>query len=72
LKTHSWIKYGSYGESVEVIVRDFSGAKLESWRITSGDKKGLSKIFEIIKKKYGINMFISHKDKDKDLSWLKK
>ncbi len=72
MKAHTWIKYGSYGETIEITVRDFSGAKLESWKVTSSDKKALRKIYGMIKNKYGINMFIKFDDQDRDLSWLKK
>lgn len=70
MKKHSWFKYGAGGETIEIIVRDSSGTRLEKWRIETDDKNKLRKVFLTIKNKYGINMFIKDEIKDRDLEWI--
>jgi len=66
----SFIKSNEFGEIIEVIVRDFSGAKIESYKFRVKDKDKASKIFRVLKSKYGFE--ISKPKKDIDLDWLKK
>lgn len=70
MKKHVWFKYGLGGETVEITVRDASGARLESWRLETNDSKRLRQIYTTIKKKYSLNMFLIDKQADKDLDWL--
>jgi len=71
MKSHVWFKYGQGGETVEIIVRDVSGAKLESWRVETHDVGRLKQIYNSIKNKYNLNLFLTDKGKkDKDLGWL--
>lgn len=71
MKKHTWINYGNFGETIEIIIRNASGGKIESWKFNSSDKNAKVKVFSIIKRKYGINLFLKKEYKDKDLSWLK-
>ena len=57
----------SYGERIEIIVRDFSGAKIDSFRWSLQDKGTEGKVLNIIRRKYGI-----FKPYHQDLDWLKK
>lgn len=57
------------GERVELIIKDYSGAKIDIFRWSVTDKNTEKKIFYIIKKKYGI--FRVEHDANKDLGWLK-
>jgi len=70
MKKNIWFRYGTGGETIEIIVRDPSGAKLESWRADVQDKKKIRNIYTIIKRKYNINLFVINKKEDKDLNWL--
>lgn len=67
MKSHVWVKHSNLGETVEITVRDFSGARLESWKISGLDKKRQKQIFSAIKKKYDIDLFFYKLDRD--LSW---
>jgi len=69
MKNHLWIKHHNFGDTVEFIVRDFSGAKIESWKVGSTDKKRQKQIFKAIKAKHGINLFFNIEE-NKDLDWL--
>ena len=56
--------YRKNGEIFELIIRDLSGAKIDSFKC---DKENFGKIISIVKRKYGIVSF----DKNRDLKWLK-
>ena len=63
-------EYNRRGEKVELIIRDFSGAKIDTFKWNIGDKILEKKIYLILKKKYGLfrpEIPII----DKDLEWLK-
>jgi len=68
---HHWLKYNSIGTTVEIIIRDDSGAKLDSFKINSKDKKSLRKILRLIREKYAIDFTPEFKDNERDLEWLK-
>lgn len=57
--------YGQGGEVIEIIIRDNSGAKMETYKFKLNDKR-VNHLFNNIKKKYGIE------DDNKDLNWLKR
>lgn len=64
------MQYGYKGDSIEIVIRDFSGAKIESWKVGGTDKRRQRQIFNTIKKKYNINLFFTLTEKDRDLQWL--
>ena len=72
-KKSNWIKYSSDGEIVEIIIREASGAKIESFKCNN--KKDYGKIIHIIKKKYGFMPYYKE-SKDKEIieekNWLEK
>lgn len=47
------ISYGRTGEIVEVIIRDYTGAKVESHVCNLSDKKKLASIMQYLEDKYG-------------------
>jgi hypothetical protein len=61
--------YGHSGgaDFVEIIIRDFSGAKIETFRWNIEDKKTEKEIISTLKNKYGL---FKGEDGDKDLKWL--
>ncbi len=67
MKRHVWIEKGSHIDTIELIIKDSSMKKLESWVIHVHDKKRARQIMRTLKESYGIDFGI---DKDKDLSWL--
>ena len=69
MKNHIWIDRNIKGDTIEIIVRDASRIKLESWTINVHDKKRARQIMSHLKKSYGIDFGIKL---DEDLSWLKK
>ena len=70
MKKHLWSSHYSFGDTIEFIIRDFSGAKVESWKVSGEDEKRKKQILKTIKVKHGINLFFASKDEDRDLSWL--
>ena len=56
------------GEFCELIIRESSGAKLETFKWSLDNKQLERKIFSIIKNKYGI---FAIEKRDRDLDWLK-
>ena len=69
MKKHVWIEKGIRVDTIELIVKDSSMKKLESWVINVNDKKRARQIMRILKVSYGIDFGIVE---DKDLEWLKK
>ena len=67
--------YNRSGEVVEIIIRDFSGAKIETFRFHINDKVNANKVMSLIYRKYGFEPTITTKeniDEDRDINWLKK
>lgn len=60
------LDYSREGDTVEVIIRDVSGRKMDRFRIKA---KEFYKITSILKNKYGVKF---KPEVDKDLNWLKK
>jgi len=57
----------SEGMMVEIIIRESSGAKIESHKFMIKDKKKTKSILYSLRKKYGLNDF---EKKDSDIDWL--
>ncbi len=68
MRNHVWLDKNYRGDTVEIIVRDSSRTKLESWTINIHDKKRARQVMNHLKKSYGIDFGIKL---DKDLDWLK-
>ena len=64
-----YLKYNRSGEVVEIIVREASGGKIESWKFGSNDRQKAKLVGKILLEKYNINF---KPEIDRDLSWLKK
>jgi len=62
------------GEIVEIIIKDFSGAKIESFSFRVSDEKKASSVMRTLKKKYGLSLDLEAEfpKRDKDLDWLNK
>ena len=54
--------YGRTGEVIEIIVRDFSGGKLDSFKFNVTDTDTARKIMKVLKSKYGFD--VNAKDRD--------
>ena len=67
---HHWLKYNRSGTTIEIIIRDDGGAKLDVFKINSTDKKAIRKVLKIIKVKYSIDFVPEVTEKDRDLKWL--
>jgi len=68
LKSKVWLDRNYRGDTVEIIVRDASRAKLGSWVISVNHKKRARQIMKQLKFSYGIDFGLNGED---DLSWLK-
>jgi len=68
LKPKVWLDRNFRGDTVEIIVRDASRAKIGSWVIAVGDKKRARQILKQLRNSYGIDFGVKGDD---DLSWLK-
>jgi len=62
-------RYGNEGVIIEIIVRESSGAKIESHKVQVRDQQKTRSILHLLRKKYGFNDFSK---KDKDIEWLDK
>ena len=62
-------RYNDGGEIIEIIIREASGAKIESYKFQTSDINRANSILSSIKKKYGLS---KPKQRDKDMDWLKK
>ncbi len=72
-KNHYWIGYQRQDDTIEVTIKDSSGARIESWEINMNDKKAGTKMMRMLKEKYNFSPEIpSEKSINKDLDWLKK
>jgi len=60
-----WIPQGYRGEIIEVIIRDSTGAKINSFK---SDINNFYKLLNLLSKKYGVKI---KPNKEKDLDWIK-
>jgi len=60
-------KHDNEGVIIEFVVRESSGAKIESYKVQVNDANKTRSILHMLKKKYGLNDFSK---KDRDISWL--
>lgn len=63
-------RYNEGGEIIEIVIRESSGAKIESYKFHISDEQRTKQIMNIIRKKYGLKDL--KKKQDKDIDWLKK
>ena len=76
-KGHYWVtkENSGKGDVIEIIVKDYTGAKIESWTMNINDKKTSKKVMGILRRQYGFKPeILSEKSmisEDKDLKWLK-
>lgn len=56
------ITYARNQECIEIIVRDYSGAKIESFKCFINDKKKYKRILDYLKEKYGFEPEINAKE----------
>jgi len=68
MKRHVWVERNIHVDTIEIIVKDSSMKKLESWVINVKDKKRARQIMRTLKVSYGIDFGIAE---DKDLDWLR-
>lgn len=47
---------GNMGDILEVNIRDYSGAKIQTFRCNIGDKDEIKRIFKVLKDKYDIDV----------------
>jgi len=74
-KKQNWMQYGRQGEIVEIIMRDSTNAKIESFRCNN--KKSYNRALKTIWDKYGdkfrptidVENSVNY---DEELEWLKK
>ena len=69
-KKHNWAEYYKTGDTIEIIIRDSSGARRERWTVRCDDTKRLRQIVRTLKEKWDIDLMASMISKEKDLSWL--
>lgn len=62
------VSHSNNGEVIEIIIRDYSGAKIDSFRFNVSDKTKANMVFKTLEDKYGLK--IGKKSKDKDLDWI--
>lgn len=61
-------RYNQQGEIIEIIIRDFSGAKIEVYKFKLKDIERFRRTMNMLKRKYGLDT----KKRDEDIDWLKK
>ena len=62
-------RYNDGGEVIEIIIRESSGAKIESYKFNVSDTERSKTVMNLIRKKYGLQDL---KKKDRDMDWLNK
>jgi len=55
MKKNTWAKYNSGDGIIEIIIRDETGAKIESFIVNQQDKRTQRQIAGILKSKYDID-----------------
>lgn len=76
MKGHFWVsKDNKNGDVIEITIKDYTGAKIESWTMNINDKKTSRKVMGILRKQYGFKPEMPSEksmiSEDKDLEWLK-
>lgn len=66
-----FFNYGDTGEIVELTIRDFSGAKLDTYKWKAKDNKESQRVSRTVYNKYGIRFYPERIETDRDLDWLK-
>ena len=64
----SW-RINSEDVIIEIVIRESSGAKIESYKLKVNDEKKTRSIMGLLKHKYG---FCNFPKRDKDITWLDK
>ena len=62
----SSFNYNRSGDIIEIIVRDFSGAKIDIFKFKVRDKNKANYVFKTLKKKYNLDI-----GKKSDLDWIR-
>lgn len=72
-----FLNYSRAGDVIEIIIRDFSGAKIESHSCNANDKKKYGAILRYLKSKYGFEPEIdfdesinAKNEKREDVDWF--
>lgn len=68
-KGHLWVDTHRQGETIEIILRDSTRAKIDSWKININDKKRARQIIKDMNKRYGIDFGFDLRQ-EKDMDWL--
>lgn len=55
MKKHNWVNYSRSGEIIEIVLRDYSGNRIDNFKCNTKDLKARSKIGSILHEKYGIS-----------------
>lgn len=53
----NWVEYGRRDDTMEIIIRDGSSAKIETFKCNVGDKKKSEQILKTVANKYGIKFY---------------
>ena len=56
------IEYSRSGETIEITVRDYSQAKIETRRCNGNDKKEYTKLLKYFRDKYGFEPMVKFED----------
>lgn len=67
-KNSASVHHSNNGEVVEIIIRDYSGAKIDSFRFNISDRGKCNMVLKTLQDKYG--MKIGKRGTDKDLDWI--
>ncbi len=68
-RSRFWVDTNRQGDTIEIILRDPTRAKIDSWIININDKKRARQIIKDMKKRYGIDFGFDLKQ-EKDMDWL--
>ena len=64
--------YSGFGETIEFIVRDSSGAKLDFCKCNLNDEELAKRFMRLLKSKYNFDIWSKKKAEDRDIDWLDK
>lgn len=57
-----WLKHNRTDEIVEIIIRDFTGMKLDSFKFNLNEKKVIKTVASILSNKYGLIFPVKDED----------